>query len=365
MTANYQRQLDQKITRINRQFANFAPPELQVFDSPPQHFRQRAEFRIWHQADDAYYAMFQPGQKASANSLIKITQLPIADQTINRLMPQLLAQLKAQPILINRLYQVEFLSTLNGDNLISLIYHKALDQDWEQAAKPLEKKLNSHIIGRSRKQKITLSQDHVTEQLKVGEHNYSYRQIENGFTQPNAIVCQKMLHWSCQCAAAIEQPQDLLELYCGNGNFTLPLSKHFRQVLATEISKTSIKAAKHNIKTNRIDNIAIARLSAQELSSAISGERQFKRLQQSNIDLDNYQFSTIFVDPPRAGIDPKTLNLVQNHNHIIYISCNPDSLHQNLTQLHQTHHIKRLALFDQFPQTPHIEMGIWLQKNKP
>jgi len=79
------------------------------------------------------------------------------------------------------------------------------------------------------------------------------------------------------------------------------------------------------------------------------------------IDLDDYQFSTVFVDPPRAGIDVKTLQLIARFDHIIYISCNPETLADNLKVLCETHVIVRTALFDQFPYTDKIESGVWLR----
>lgn len=370
MSADYHKQLDEKITRINAQFAVFNPPETTVYQSSPEHFRQRAEFRLWHEGETKFYAMFEPGQKASQKTLQRTDQLPIASERINELMPQLLAQLAAQPVLIERLYQVEFLSTLHsadsqGDTVVTLIYHKTLDDDWEAAAKALEAALNIFVIGRSRGQKVMLSQDFVTETLTVHGEAYTYRQIEGGFTQPNAEVCQKMLTWACDCAAEMqEKERDLLELYCGNGNFTLPLSKHFRKVLATEVAKTSVHAARHNIATNQCDNIAIVRLSAEEFTEAFTGQREFRRLAQDKVEVSEYDVGTIFVDPPRAGVDDETLKLMQRFEHILYISCNPDTLFDNLQTLTQTHQIRRLALFDQFPYTHHVEMGVWLQKIK-
>lgn len=59
MTSSYQQQLDAKVARISAQFAEFNPPALEVFASPEQHFRMRAEFRIWHTEDDLFYAMFE------------------------------------------------------------------------------------------------------------------------------------------------------------------------------------------------------------------------------------------------------------------------------------------------------------------
>ena len=56
-----------------------------------------------------------------------------------------------------------------------------------------------------------------------------YRQTEGSFSQPNATVCQKMLEFAVEATRG-SGDDDLLELYCGNGNFTAPLSRNFRRV---------------------------------------------------------------------------------------------------------------------------------------
>lgn len=359
-TQAYQQQLNAKIERIQKQFAEFTTPELEVFDSPAENFRMRAEFRIWHTEDDMFYAMFDRSGENQQKTVIRIDEFPIADQAINQLMPKLLAALKANPLLSKRLFEVHFLCSLKGEMLVTIIYHRQLDADWEIAAKQLALDFGIKLIGRSRKQKFVFSDEFILESLRVEEQNYSYKQYENSFTQPNAQVCEKMLHWACQVAGQSEQ--DLLELYCGNANFSLPLSKHYRNVLATELAKSSVYAAQWNIEHNQIDNIKIARLSAEEFTQAYRGERTFRRLQEAEIDIQSYDFDTIFVDPPRAGIDQQTLMLMQDFKRIIYISCNPDTLYENLMHLTKSHEIKRFALFDQFPFTHHIECGVLLEK---
>lgn len=363
MDNRYQQQLQHKVARIQAQFSEFDPPALQVFASPEQHFRMRAEFRIWHTENDMFYAMFERSSDQQ-KTVQRIDQFPIACQAINQLMPVLLNACKANPILGQRLFEVHFLATLHGDMLVTLIYHRKIEVDWQEAAQALAQQLNIKIMGRSRGQKIILQDDYVIEQLKVDGQAFQYQQIESSFTQPNAVVCQQMLQWACDAAAS--QPEssntDLLELYCGNGNFTLPLSRHFRAVLATELAKSSVYAAQWNIARNQINNIEIARLSAEELTEAFQGVREFRRLQQANIDLKRYDFGTVFVDPPRAGIDADTLKLLQGFERILYISCNPDSLYDNLKVLSQSHRIERFALFDQFPYTHHVETGVLLQK---
>ncbi|WP_216935839.1 MULTISPECIES: tRNA (uridine(54)-C5)-methyltransferase TrmA [unclassified Acinetobacter] len=359
MTSSYQQQLDAKIERISAQFAEYQPPALEVFQSPEKYFRMRAEFRIWHTDDDLFYAMFERDENNN-KKVIRIDEFPIADRSINVLMPQLLAAFKTDANLGHRLFEVHFLATLSGQVLVSLIYHRKLDESWEPAAKALAEKLNIKLIGRSRGQKFVLSDEYVVEELSVFDRRYKYKQIESSFTQPNAQVCQKMLEWACD--AAEQSDKDLLELYCGNGNFTLPLSTKFRRVLATELAKSSVYAAEWNIEQNQIENIQVARLSAEEFTQAYNGERVFRRLQEAKIDIATYDFDTVFVDPPRAGIDSETLKLLQRFQRIIYISCNPDTLYDNLKQLSQTHKISKFAMFDQFPYTHHVETGVLLEK---
>ncbi len=152
----------------------------------------------------------------------------------------------------------------------------------------------------------------------------------------------------------------MCELYCGGGNFTIPLSQKFRKVLATEISKTSIKSALENCKLNNIENIDFIRMSAEDFVEALEEKREFRRLK--DINLKSYNFSTIFVDPPRAGLDDTTRDLVKDFEKIIYISCNPQTLHRDLKFLTKTHKIINFALFDQFAYTEHIESGVFLNK---
>ncbi|MFZ7236684.1 tRNA (uridine(54)-C5)-methyltransferase TrmA [Avibacterium gallinarum] len=353
----YDELLAEKRQKLTALLAPFNAPELAVFDSPKQHYRMRAEFRVWHQDDDFYHIMFD----RQTRKPYRIDHFPIASQLINQMMQALLPLLKQQTILKHRLFQIDYLSTLSNKIIVSLLYHKVLDEQWQQAAVGLRQTLQQQgfdvqIIGRASKQKICLDQDYVDEILPVNGKEYIYRQVENSFTQPNAVVNSKMLQWAIDCTQ--NSQGDLLELYCGNGNFSIALAQNFRKVLATEIAKPSVAAAQFNIAANQIDNLQIIRMSAEEFTQAMNGVRAFNRLK--GIDLQAYDCNTIFVDPPRAGLDPDTVKLVQQYDRILYISCNPYTLCDNLQTLCQTHRIARAALFDQFPYTEHMESGVWL-----
>lgn len=349
----YDALLAAKQQRIETQFSRFEKPSIETFSSPVKHFRQRAEFKIWHTEDRCFHAMFERG---SNNAPIEISHFPIASESIVKLMPVLLNELNQNEELRRRLFQVEYLSTLSGEMLVTLIYHRKIGDEWITQAKLLKEKLGIHIIGRAKKIRILLDQDHVIETLNVDGKNLHYKQIEGGFTQPNAYVNQHMLSWARSCSEGSKG--DLLELYCGNGNFSIALADKFRRVFATEISKTSVKAAYDNKEMNKLNNVDFARVSAEEFTAHLNGEHPRRRLK--DCQLEDADFQTVLVDPPRAGLDEASCEMISHYPRILYISCNPDTLEQNLEQLTKTHAIKRFALFDQFPYTDHIETGVYL-----
>ncbi len=358
---NYQAQLDEKITRLGDMFESYGVPELEVFESPSQFYRMRAEFRVWHEGNEMYYIMFNQQTREK----YRVDQFPAASRLINDLMPLLIEAMQDNETLRRKLFQVDFLSTLSGEILVSLLYHRQLDEAWIKEAKALKQRLqnegfNLNLIGRARKMKIVLDQDYVIEKLNVNGKPYVYQQVENSFTQPNGKVAEKMLEWAIDCTQ--DSQGDLLELYCGNGNFSLALAQNFERVLATELAKPSVHSAQYNIAANKIDNVQIIRMSAEEFTEAMEGKREFNRLKDAGIDLKSYNCNTIFVDPPRSGMDIDTCKMVQGYERILYISCNPETLKENLDVLCKTHNVTRFALFDQFPYTHHMEAGVLLER---
>jgi tRNA (uracil-5-)-methyltransferase len=357
--ALYAKLLEEKHLKLKDLFADFHPPELEIFASSSLHYRMRAEFRVWHEGEDLYYYMFD---KALERKVRTDQYLP-ASELINKMMLSLMEELRPNQLLRHKLFQVDFLSTLSGEILVTLLYHRQLNADWINEAHSLKKKLNEHfkmhIIGRARKQKIDIDQDYVIEVLPVSGKELIYKQVENSFTQPNAHVAIKMLEWAQNVTK--DSRGDLLELYCGNGNFSIALAPNFLRVLATELAKPSVEAAQYNIAANGVKNLDIIRMSAEDFSDAMAGKREYTRLK--GFDLKSYDCNTILVDPPRAGLDELTLSLVKQYENILYISCNPQTLLSNLEILAKTHQVKRFALFDQFPYTEHMECGVFLVKH--
>ncbi|MEA3490719.1 MAG: tRNA (uridine(54)-C5)-methyltransferase TrmA [Campylobacterota bacterium] len=352
---DYTTQLKEKEVRVGELLAPFYQGALSCFDSPEDHYRARAEFRIWHDGDRCDYAM----GNLDKNGAVTITECPKVISGIEKRMWTLLEKINRSSLLKRKLFAIEFLVTTTDECLITMLYHKRLDSEWEEEARGLESWLDCKIMGRSRKQKVILSDDFVTEKLEIDGTEVTYLQYESGFTQPNPTLNIKMIEWAISQVKRVGGG-DFLESYCGLGNFTIPLSSYFDKVLATEVSKRSIYAAQENCLINSIDNITFVRLSSEEMTEALGKVREFTRLK--GVDLDGYNFSTVLVDPPRAGLDEGTIGLICGIDHIIYISCNPETLARDLKILELTHQVEESAIFDQFPHTPHIESGVFLRR---
>lgn len=353
-SGGYDVQLNEKKEINKERFSSFYNGEISVFKSPESHYRSRSEFKIWHLDGEIYYAMNHLEHKG----VVLVEECPQVNEHIEALMPKLLESIRKEDIGF-KLFGADFLSSSDGELVVSLLYHRKLDQEWQEAATKISKELGIYIIGRSRKQKLIVGQDYVTETLDIEGQTYKFNHIENSFTQPNARVNEQMILWAMKNFSNIGG--DLLELYCGAGNFTIPFAKKFNKVLATEISKSSINAAKANMILNDVENIEFVRMSVEEFVEALDGVREFNRMKE--IDIDSYNIKSIFVDPPRSGMDDASCKFASRYESILYISCNPETLLRDLEILSKTHKVVDMALFDQFPYTHHVEMGVMLRKN--
>ncbi|VTM73346.1 tRNA (uracil(54)-C(5))-methyltransferase [Raoultella planticola] len=153
-TEQYEAQLAEKVVRLQKMMVPFAAPVPEVFRSPVSHYRMRAEFRLWHDGDDLYHIMFDQQTK----SRIRVDSFPAASELINQLMAEILDGVRDNPVLRHKLFQVDYLTTMSNQAVVSLLYHKKLDDEWRQQAEILRdalraKNLNVHLIGRATKTK--------------------------------------------------------------------------------------------------------------------------------------------------------------------------------------------------------------------
>ena len=338
---------------FDKEFKNVS--SIQYYDSPYENFRYRAEFGLLERHKKQSYAMTVNGQRKIINSF------PIVSKKIQELMSSLIELINGNTLISKKLFQVEFQSSRNNEAMISLIYHKELNEEWQKSAEEIHEELKVSVIGRSKNQRIIIGNSFVTETYNYLDDHFDLRLFEQCFSQTNPYVCDEMINWVAENSSTLSE--DIMELHCGIGTFTIPLSTIFDNVLATENSRPSIKGLKENIFLNDRKNIYSARLSGKETLEAYNRLRVFRRLK--NIDLEKMNINSVFLDPPREGLDSFTTRNLKDIKNIIYVSCGFESFKRDIKELQKTHDILNLAMFDQFPFTDHIESGAILKRIKP
>lgn len=348
----YEEQLRQKLDDFRWLMKPLNIPEPEVFVSEPWHFRNRAEFIVLRDENGRLKLGMSP---LGDRKKIAIGNCPITNRAFSGVIEKLLDFLGSDEELENRLFGINFLSNTDGlDLIVVLIYHRKLDESFMDKLDLIRSRFGINVIARSRGVKLVAGSDYVVERV-LGKR---YKQLEGSFTQPNGGVNQKMVGWVVENSPRSDW--DLLELYCGNGNFSIALAERFRKVVAIEIAKSSLALARENAELNGVENISFVRMDAKEFTDAYRRTREFFRLKE--LDLDSLNINSVFVDPPRAGLDPDSLDLITNFENIIYISCNPETLFRDLEQLIKSHRVVKTAVFDQFVYTPHLETGVILKR---
>ncbi len=170
------------------------------------------------------------------------------------------------------------------------------------------------------------------------------------FTQVNPYINQQMIP---QALAWLNLSADdtVLDLFCGLGNFTLPLAKHSRAVVGVEGDAGLVQRAEMNAKKQQIDNIRyyVANLADMNLQQTWMTEN----------------FDKILIDPPRAGAKEILEKLdLSNVKTIVYVSCNPSTLARDAGILVQQKGFRlvKAGIMDMFPHTAHVESMALFEK---
>lgn len=170
-----------------------------------------------------------------------------------------------------------------------------------------------------------------------------------GFAQVNREQNKAMLEIVSQLAG-FNGTEQVLDLYCGNGNFSLPIAGLVAQVTGIEEYAGSIAAARENCTVNGIGNAAFI------CADAAGGTRQLA-------DAGRY-FDTIILDPPRTGAAEAIPEICRlNPATVIYVSCDPSTLARDCGLLAACgYQVLECVPVDMFPQTYHIESVTLLKK---
>ena len=172
--------------------------------------------------------------------------------------------------------------------------------------------------------------------------DYEFKISPNSFYQVNPVQTEKLYNLAIE-GAKLKKDDILCDLYCGIGTIGIFASKYVEKVYGVEIVEEAIKDAKQNAKINNVDNIEF-----------IQGDVEVA----FNKMLDNgVKPSVVIVDPPRKGLDSKTVQNLCNLklDRLVYVSCNPATLMRDLQVLEDVYKIDSITPVDNFCYSSHIE----------
>lgn len=172
------------------------------------------------------------------------------------------------------------------------------------------------------------------EYINILVDKFKYAIYPNSFFQVNTDMIRGLYDEVKESAGS---GHSLLDLYCGAGTIGIYLADNFDDVHGIEINEDAVTGANVNKKINNIKNIS------------------FDMVNANSILINNYD--VIVVDPPRGGLDKKTINNLLNSGakKIVYVSCNTITLARDIGMLKDKYVLDKITLFDNFPNTKHVE----------
>jgi len=272
---------------------------------------------------------------------------PVAHPAINGILPELRSLLLVCPE-PDKIPQVDLMCGENGETAAIFHYIGRRPEEFrrflqhELSALP---SLKGVLLQSGRKDTLELVDgiDSLSYQLSSIRHKkLSMNFTAGGFAQVNYRQNRALLATVCEWSA-LTGNERLLDLYCGNGNFSLPLADSTGSLVGLENYAPSIRDAQRNAKAHGLENTRFicteSTVGVQELLAG--GER----------------FDLLLLDPPRTGAG-EALRQVQDiaPKRIIYISCDPATLARDISLLNKSgYNVAACRPFDMFPQTYHLE----------
>ncbi len=268
----------------------------------------------WHPPKKEGFYRFLVARKSYANNQILLNLVTTSDE-LHR---------------FNTSAFVELLKTILGERFAGLLH-------------TINDSVGDRIQASEGSCKLVYGSDKIIENILGLDFEISMQ----SFFQTNPKCAEKLYQKVVDYVLETDEKQDvIMDLFCGTGTIGQILANQIpeAEVIGVDIVPEAIEDAKENAKRNSIKGL--------KFFAADVG----KFLQEFPQYVNN--ISTVVLDPPRAGIAPKTLKKVVqlNASRIVYVSCNPATQARDTDYLLSVgYQLKKLSFVDQFPHTSHVE----------
>jgi len=332
----------QALSRMLRQAAAQDVAVDEVIAGQPWGYRRRARLGLqWQNKAQRLQMGFR--QEAS-NDLVDIQQCPILVPELEALLVplhQCLSDLRA----VRRLGHVELVLADNGPLMI-LRHLDALHADDREKLEQFSHKHQLMLFLDAGEEELSALNEatpfYQSHQLKLTFSPQDFIQVNDGVNQQ---MVAKAIAWLDL------QPEDrVLDLFCGMGNFTLPIGIFVHNVVGVEGIAALVRQAAYNADLNNLKNVSFFQHNLEEEVSRQPWAAQ--------------GFNKVLLDPARAGAAGVMAHVVKlAPDRVVYVSCNPTTLaRDSQTLLSAGYQLERVAMLDMFPHTRHLESMVLFRK---
>ncbi|MCZ4294278.1 23S rRNA (uracil(1939)-C(5))-methyltransferase RlmD [Vibrio sinaloensis] len=276
-------------------------------------------------------------RKKNSQDIVNVTHCPVLDTELNALLAPLHSLLQG----FSNQENIGHLELVKGDNtnVIVLRHLKPLKAQDQQALEDFAQQQGAALYLMPESDQLNRV---VGESAHYREAGVTIPFEPNNFIQVNQKVNQAMVQQAITWLELTAQDR-VLDLFCGLGNFSLPIAKQVMSVVGVEGVDVMVEKAASNAQFNQIDNASFYQAN---LEQDVSGQLWAAE-----------KFDKILLDPARAGASGIIEQIsALGASRVVYVSCNPATLaRDSQSLLSQGYKLQKLGMLDMFPHTSHLE----------
>ncbi|NLK84546.1 MAG: 23S rRNA (uracil(1939)-C(5))-methyltransferase RlmD [Aeromonadales bacterium] len=349
--------VDAKVAGIRRLFTKTFGEELSepsfIHKSSDKNYRRACRFAIRGDHGKLYLGFRQE----KSHNLVKVSNCLTLTKRMND-------AIKPLNKVINQMEQkgeIGHIELLDSDGLLGILIRitKTLKERDTNLLQEVGKDLNAVIsVVEPYKDPMAITKQETTreriifgsiDELFIVSHGVKIKCKPSSFVQVNSSVNEKMLDTVLEM---VEPSADsrIMDLFCGLGNFAMPIAKSGAKVVGVDIVSKMIEDARNNAKEQGLDN---ARFEVADLEELFENQSWAKA-----------EYDAVVMDPGRQGAKRASLFLIKKQvKKVVLISCNPLAASRDCQEFIKAgYKINRWGVCDMFPRTSHIEMVILMTK---
>ncbi len=346
----YDLQLKHKTKTTSAMWKNFTGedfPATQAITPSPLEFGYRNKLEFSFNLNNAGKLTLAFHRRYHYSEYFNLDKCLLGADAINQVAEQAIDLLNNHKIQLTDLKNLTLRYSFDEDKVLATLF--VINKNFPKLSLKHPQLKNWRIVYSDPKSPITVETETILEEgenllfEKILDCKLAY--TSTNFFQINPKAFENLIEFARK---HIQAGDKLVDLYSGVGTVGIALGADFKELVFVEKDETAKKLTKQNLAENKISRAKI-----------LSGASEKQDLPEILKGTD-----VLTIDPPRAGMHPKVLKrIIEAHpKQILYISCNPSTQARDINTLKEHYKITAGGLFDLYPQTPHIESVIVLEK---